>query len=182
MQFPDCARSWATGHTEEGPMSKKSDAILKELRAFGLGYPGVETKSPWPGHDDLAVKGKTFAYLSLAGEPFGISLKLPYTGAEALRLSTPSPRPMASAGADGSRCSRRPTKYRRSGSSNPGSTRAIAPRRPRSSPPWQRTRSNRRHAHAGRDRRRRTAGRADRDSSRARQRSSACSIARRIRR
>lgn len=72
-------------------MSRKSTAILRQLRAFGLGYPGVETKSPWPGHDDLAVKGKTFAYLSLEGEPFSISLKLPYTGEEALKLRYAKP-------------------------------------------------------------------------------------------
>lgn len=76
-------------------MPKKSpvstDAVLKELRAFGLSYPGVETKSPWPGHDDLAVNGKTFAYLSAAGEPFHISLKLPFTGAEALQLAFAEP-------------------------------------------------------------------------------------------
>ena len=76
-------------------MSKKppgsTDAILKELRAFGLTYPGVETKSPWPGHDDLAVNGKTFVYLSLGGEPFSISLKLPYTGDEARKLSFTAP-------------------------------------------------------------------------------------------
>jgi predicted DNA-binding protein (MmcQ/YjbR family) len=72
--------------------SPRSTAVLKELRAFGLTYPGVEVKSPWPGHADLAVNGKTFAYLSLEGEPFGISLKLPYTGEEArkLRFATPT--------------------------------------------------------------------------------------------
>ena len=76
-------------------MPKKSpgstDALLKELRAFGLTYPGVETKSPWPGHDDLAVNGKTFAYLSAAGEPFHVSFKLPFTGAEALQLAFAKP-------------------------------------------------------------------------------------------
>lgn len=72
--------------------SPKSTAVLKELRAFGFTYPGVETKSPWPGHADLAVNGKTFAYLSVEGQPFSISLKLPYTGAEArkLRFATPT--------------------------------------------------------------------------------------------
>jgi len=35
--------------------SSSSDAALKELRAFGLAYPGAHTKSPWPGHLDLAV-------------------------------------------------------------------------------------------------------------------------------
>lgn len=75
--------------TKKSPRS--SYAVLKELRAFGLSYPGVETKSPWPGHDDLAVNGKTFAYLSAAGEPFHISLKLPFTGAEALQLAFAKP-------------------------------------------------------------------------------------------
>lgn len=68
-----------------------TDALLKELRAFGLTYPGVESKSPWPGHDDLAVNGKTFAYLSAAGEPFHVSFKLPFTGAEALQLAFAKP-------------------------------------------------------------------------------------------
>jgi predicted DNA-binding protein (MmcQ/YjbR family) len=68
-----------------------SDAILRELRAFGLSYPGVETKSPWRGHDDLAVNGKTFAYLGTEGEPFSVSLKLPYTGDEALQLAFAKP-------------------------------------------------------------------------------------------
>jgi predicted DNA-binding protein (MmcQ/YjbR family) len=40
-------------------------------------------KSPWPGHLDLAVNDKTFAYLSVAGEPFKMSVKLPFTGEQA---------------------------------------------------------------------------------------------------
>jgi predicted DNA-binding protein (MmcQ/YjbR family) len=75
-------------------MSKKPPsprAVLKQLRAFGLTYPGVEVKSPWPGHDDLAVNGKTFAYLSGEGEPFSVALKLPYTGEEARKLGFASP-------------------------------------------------------------------------------------------
>lgn len=67
-------------------MSKKTDAILKELRAFGLAYPGAHTKSPWPGHLDLAVKDKTFAYLSIEGEPLKISCKLPRSNGLALAL------------------------------------------------------------------------------------------------
>src|SRR5262245_44363049 len=67
-------------------MSQKTDAILRELRAYGLAYPGTHIKSPWPGHHDLAVKDKTFAYLSLEGEPFGISCKLPRSSAVALML------------------------------------------------------------------------------------------------
>src|SRR2546423_13205333 len=69
-------------------MAKKntSDPILKELRAFGLAYPGAHTMSPWPGHLDLAVNNKTFAYLSLEGEPLGISCKLPQSSGVALML------------------------------------------------------------------------------------------------
>lgn len=67
-------------------MGKASDAILRELRAFGRSYPGAHGKSPWPGHDDLAVKDKTFAYLTVEGEPFSLSCKLPYTGEVALDL------------------------------------------------------------------------------------------------
>ena len=63
-----------------------TDPILKELRTWGLALPGAHTKSPWPGHLDLAVKDKTFAYLSLEGEPFGISCKLPKSAAIALML------------------------------------------------------------------------------------------------
>jgi predicted DNA-binding protein (MmcQ/YjbR family) len=65
---------------------KHSDDAVNALRAFGLSYPGAHIKSPWPGHADLAVKDKTFAYLSLPGEPFSISCKLPHTGGAALQL------------------------------------------------------------------------------------------------
>ena len=68
-----------------------TDAVLKELRAFGLAYPGAHLKSPWPGHLDLAVKDKTFAYLSIEGEPFGISCKLPHSNAVALMLPFTEP-------------------------------------------------------------------------------------------
>lgn len=71
--------------------ARPTDAILKELRAFGLAYPGAHTKSPWPGHLDLAVKDKTFAYLSLEGEPFHISCKLPQTGSIALMMPQVKP-------------------------------------------------------------------------------------------
>ena len=69
----------------------QSDRVLKELRAFGLAYPGAHTKSPWPGHMDLAVKDKTFAYLSVEGEPFAISCKLPKSSAVALMLPFAKP-------------------------------------------------------------------------------------------
>jgi predicted DNA-binding protein (MmcQ/YjbR family) len=67
------------------------DSVLQELREFGLTYPGVHTKSPWPGHLDLAVKDKTFAYLSVEGEPFSISCKLPHSSFAALMLPFTKP-------------------------------------------------------------------------------------------
>jgi predicted DNA-binding protein (MmcQ/YjbR family) len=72
-------------------MSNKSDAIVQELRAYGMTYPGAHSKAPWPGHDDLAVKDKTFAYLPVAGDPFSLSVKLPYTGEVALDLPFAAP-------------------------------------------------------------------------------------------
>lgn len=71
----------------------KSDKVLATLRTFGLAYPGAHTKSPWPGHLDLAVKDKTFAYLSVEGEPFSISCKLPESHAAALMLPFCAPTP-----------------------------------------------------------------------------------------
>jgi len=74
------------------PRTKRAtDAVLKALREFGLAYPGAHTKSPWPGHLDLAVKDKTFAYLSVEGEPFKISCKLPQSSGAALMLSFAEP-------------------------------------------------------------------------------------------
>jgi predicted DNA-binding protein (MmcQ/YjbR family) len=72
-------------------MAKKkslpTDKTVKELREWGLEtYPGAHLKSPWPGHMDLAVNDKTFAYLSVEGEPFGISCKLPKSSHVALLL------------------------------------------------------------------------------------------------
>lgn len=67
------------------------DGILKELRAYGLKFPGAHTKSPWPKHLDLAVNDKTFAYLSLEGEPLKVSCKLPKSAGDALLLPNTSP-------------------------------------------------------------------------------------------
>jgi predicted DNA-binding protein (MmcQ/YjbR family) len=72
-------------------MGSKGDALVVELRAWGLTLPGAYSKSPWPEHDDLAVKDKTFAYLPAKGRPFSLSCKLPYTGFEALRLPFAEP-------------------------------------------------------------------------------------------
>ena len=70
---------------------KPTDVVLEEIRAFGLAYPGAHTKSPWPGHLDLAVNDKTFAYLSIEGQPFGISCKLPQSHVAALMLPFTKP-------------------------------------------------------------------------------------------
>ena len=78
-------------------MAKKkalpTDKVLLELREFGMAYPGVHFKSPWPGHKDLAVNDKTFAYLSTEGEPLGISCKLPRSNSVALMLPFCEPTP-----------------------------------------------------------------------------------------
>ena len=72
-------------------MPDAADRLLEELRAWGLTLPGAHRKSPWPDHDDLAVKDKTFAYLPTKGQPFSLSVKLPYTGYEALQLPFAKP-------------------------------------------------------------------------------------------
>jgi predicted DNA-binding protein (MmcQ/YjbR family) len=73
------------------PRKDATAAALAELRAFGLTYPGAHTKSPWPGHLDLAVNDKTFAYLSVEGEPFKLSCKLPHSSDAALSLPFVTP-------------------------------------------------------------------------------------------
>jgi predicted DNA-binding protein (MmcQ/YjbR family) len=56
---------------------------IEALRIWGLTLPGAHSKSPWEGHDDLAVNDKTFAYLS-TGDEFRLGVKLPYTSEVAL--------------------------------------------------------------------------------------------------
>ena len=69
----------------------KSDRLVRALREFGLTYPGAHIKSPWPNHEDLAVKDKTFCYLPPEGQPFSISCKLPHSAEEALLLPFTKP-------------------------------------------------------------------------------------------
>jgi predicted DNA-binding protein (MmcQ/YjbR family) len=71
--------------------AKSHDSVRRRLKAFGLAYPEAHSKSPWPGHDDLAVRGKTFAYLNEAGEPLSLSVKLPLTGKMVLTLPNAQP-------------------------------------------------------------------------------------------
>lgn len=69
------------------------DAAVRKLRAFGLSYPEAQTRSPWPGHLDLAVRDKTFAFLSIDGEPLRIGCKLPRSAQTALSLPFARPTP-----------------------------------------------------------------------------------------
>lgn len=69
-------------------------AMIGRLREWGLQrFPGAHLKSPWPGHLDLAVKDKTFAYLSAPGDPPGLSVKLPLSRSLALQLPDSQPTP-----------------------------------------------------------------------------------------
>jgi predicted DNA-binding protein (MmcQ/YjbR family) len=68
-----------------------TDTASRELREFGLAYPGAHLKSPWPGHRDLAVNDKTFAYLTVEGEPFKLSCKLPISSATVVNLPFAKP-------------------------------------------------------------------------------------------
>jgi len=115
---------------------KSTDAVLKELRKLGLAYPGAHTKSPWPGHLDLAVKDKTFAYLSVEGQPFSISCKLPHSSVVALMLpfTKPTAYGLGKSGWGVRSIPRRPDPFR-STCSRRGSTRATARKRQRSSSP-----------------------------------------------
>src|SRR6478736_5728967 len=69
----------------------KPSAVLKNLKAFGLSLPGTTPKSPWPGHDDVAVNDKTFAFMSVSSGELVVSVKLPVTGKEVLRRADAKP-------------------------------------------------------------------------------------------
>jgi len=71
----------------------KADAAIEALRVHGLKkYPGAQLKSPWPGHADLAVNDKTFAYLSAPGDPQPhVGCKLPHSSDVALLLPFVTP-------------------------------------------------------------------------------------------
>ena len=71
-------------------MAGRAKAAVDALREWGLTLPGAHSKSPWEGHDDLAVNDKTFAYLS-TGEEFRLGVKLPYTSDVALELPYATP-------------------------------------------------------------------------------------------
>lgn len=72
-------------------MGVADDRLVRAVRAHGLAYPGAHTKSPWPGHLDLAVDDKTFCYLPVDGAPLSVSCKLPHSAAIALLLPHTKP-------------------------------------------------------------------------------------------
>jgi hypothetical protein len=72
-------------------MPKSHDAVQKALKAYGLAFPGAHSKSPWPEHDDVAVKDKTVAFMSVAGRPLSVTCKLPLSRLEVLKLPFAKP-------------------------------------------------------------------------------------------
>jgi predicted DNA-binding protein (MmcQ/YjbR family) len=67
------------------------ESVRAALKAFALSLPEAQTNTPWPEHDDAMVRGKTFVFLSAAGQPFSMSVKLAYTGEVALELPYAKP-------------------------------------------------------------------------------------------
>ena len=56
-----------------------------------MSLPGTQPKSPWPGHNDLAVNNKTVALMSVDGVILTLSVKVPVTGQDVLRLPNATP-------------------------------------------------------------------------------------------
>lgn len=52
-------------------------ALTNHIYELGLSWPETATASPWPGHLDLVVRGKTFAFISTDDTELRISVKLP---------------------------------------------------------------------------------------------------------
>lgn len=75
-------------------MAASHAAALKKLKAFGLSLPGTQPKSPWPGHEDVAVNDKTFAYLGTHDGGLTVSAKLPVNG-PAVLAALPQAKPTA---------------------------------------------------------------------------------------
>lgn len=62
--------------------------LREAIRDFAMSLPEAHGKSPWEGHDDVAVRDKTFFYLNTPEvHPLRFSCKLPYTCEAALELS-----------------------------------------------------------------------------------------------
>ena len=72
-------------------MAVTSAALLKAIRTFALALPGAQPKSPWPGHDDVAVNDKTFLYLGVHEDKVSVGVKLRVSGAEVRRVQDAKP-------------------------------------------------------------------------------------------
>ncbi|MEZ0306715.1 MAG: hypothetical protein ACAH21_02240, partial [Ramlibacter sp.] len=72
-------------------MAKAHDTVQKAIKTWGLAFPGAHSKSPWPEHDDLVVKDKTFAFMSVAGRPLSVTVKLPVSREQALQHAFAKP-------------------------------------------------------------------------------------------
>jgi predicted DNA-binding protein (MmcQ/YjbR family) len=75
-----------------GTVGKTSAAEKAEttLRAICLGYPEAYEDHPW-GDTVFKVKGKVFVFMGRTDGSFGISTKLPISGAVALMLPFAEP-------------------------------------------------------------------------------------------
>ena len=73
-------------------MSKRNPLKTAEaaLRKVALGYPHATEDFPW-GHRAFKIKGKMFLILSFDKEIFNVTLKLPGTGKQALKLPFAQP-------------------------------------------------------------------------------------------
>jgi predicted DNA-binding protein (MmcQ/YjbR family) len=90
---PKPTKAVTVGKVSKADAAHPHAAAIRSLREYGLTFPEAHLKSPWPEHLDLAVRDKTFAYLSTEGEPLRISCKLPQSASEALALSFTEPTP-----------------------------------------------------------------------------------------
>ena len=67
------------------------DQVIADLHSFGMAFPEAQIRSPWPGHQDLVVRDKTFTFLSVWDDVFRLSCKLPISGEAALIFPFCSP-------------------------------------------------------------------------------------------
>jgi len=70
--------------------AKKAKGVEAELRKFALSFPEAREDFPW-GERVIKVKGKVFVFMGAADDGFGMSTKLPESGAAALTLPFASP-------------------------------------------------------------------------------------------
>lgn len=71
---------------------KKADIARAEaaLVKVAEGFPEVTESGPW-GHRAFKIRGKTFLFLVADGDGLSLSVKLPHSGAQALKLSFTEP-------------------------------------------------------------------------------------------